>query len=216
MPTNNKTMTPDTRLLIAPACPHCGSVTETLTKLVKEGLIGRLEIINLAVRPEAAAEVGTRSVPWFKIGEFEFTGAHSEQEIRRWAEKAAQGEGWSAYYHDLIDNRQLDQAISSLHQHPERLGELIATLEDKDLPMVVKIGIGAVIEDFEDTEELKKCIPQLERLTRSGDPGTRADACHYLGLTGSSEVIPALENLLNDKNKHVQEIAEETITELNA
>jgi hypothetical protein len=207
-------MTPDTRLLIAPGCPHCGSVTEILTKLVKEGLIGRLEIINLAIRPEAAAEAGTRSVPWFRIGEFEFTGAHSEQEIRQWAEKAAQGQGWSAYYHDLIDNRELDQAISSLHQHPERLGALIATLSDKDLPMVVKIGVGAIIEDFEHSDVLKQCIPEFVELTRSDDPGTRADACHYLGLTGSSEVIPMLEGLLNDEDRHVREIAEETIEEL--
>jgi hypothetical protein len=208
-------MTPDTRLLIAPGCPHCGSVTEILTKLVKEGLIGRLEIINLSIRPEAAAEAGTRSVPWFRIGEFEFTGAHSEQEIRQWAEKAAQGDGWSAYYHDLIDNRELDQATSSLQQHPERLGELIATLEDKDLPMVVKIGIGAVIEEFEHSESLKQCIPELIELTRSEDPATRADACHYLGLTGSREVIPSLEGLLHDKDRHVREIAKETIEDLN-
>jgi hypothetical protein len=207
-------MTPDTRLLIAPGCPHCGSVTEILTKLVKEGLIGRLEIINLAIRPEAAAEAGTRSVPWFRIGEFEFTGAHSEQEIRQWAEKAAQGQGWSAYYHDLIDNRELDQAASSLHQHPERLGALIATLADKDLPMVVKIGIGAIIEDFEHSEALKKCIPELVELTRSDDPGIRADACHYLGLSGSPEVIPELELLLKDTDRHVREIAEETLAEL--
>jgi len=208
-------MTPDTRLLIALGCPHCSSVTEILTKLVKEGLIGRLEIINLSIRPEAAAEAGTRSVPWFRIGEFEFTGAHSEQEIRQWAEKAAQGQGWAAYYHDLIDNRELDQAISSLHQHPERLGELIATLSDKDLPMVVKIGVGAIIEDFEHSEALKHCIPELVELTRSEDPGTRADACHYLGLTGSREVIPTLEELLQDADRHVREIVQETLEDLN-
>lgn len=207
-------MTPDTRLLIAPGCPHCGSVTEILTKLVKEGLIGRLEIINLAIRPEAAAEAGTRSVPWFRIGEFEFTGAHSEQEIRQWAEKAAEGKGWSAYYHDLIDNRELDQAISSLQQHPERLGALITTLGDKDLPMVVKIGIGAIIEGFGHTEALTKCVPELVDLSRSEDPGTRADACHYLGLTGSLDAVPVLENLLDDTDRHVREIAEESLEEL--
>jgi glutaredoxin len=207
-------MTPDSRILIAPGCPHCGKVTEILTSLVKEGLIGRLEIINLSVRPEAAAEAGTRSVPWFRIGEFEFTGAHTEGDIRAWAEKAAQGHGWAAYYHDLIDNRELDQAIDSLQQNPDRLGELIQTLSDKELPMVVKIGIGAILEDFHDSEALRRCIPELMPLLQSDDPALRADACHYLGLTSSAEVIPAIEPLLKDKDPHVREIADETLEEL--
>jgi len=207
-------MTPDSRLLIAPGCPHCGKVTEILTHLVKEGLIGRLEIINLSVRPEAAAEAGTRSVPWFRIGEFEFTGAHTEGDIRAWAEKAAQGQGWAAYYHDLIDNRELDQAIESLQQNPDRLGELIQTLSDKELPMVVKIGIGAILEDFQGSEELRRYIPELTALLESDDPALRADACHYLGLTASGDVIPAIEALLEDADPHVREIAEETLEEL--
>ncbi len=202
--------------MIAPDCPHCGKVTEILTGLVKEGLIGRLEIINLSVRPEAAAEAGTRSVPWFRIGEFEFTGAHTEGEIRAWVEKASQGQGWAAYYHDLIDNRELGDAIQSLQQNPERLCELIQTLSDKDLPMIIKIGIGAILEDFENSGPLRRCIPELTELSQSNDPALRADACHYLGLTGTPELIPAIEALLKDADPHVREIAEETLEELKA
>jgi hypothetical protein len=182
--------------------------------MVKEGLIGQLEIINLSVRPEAAAESGTRSVPWFRIGEFEFTGAHSEGEIRQWVEKATQGQGWAAYYHDLIDNRELDEAIQSLQRNPERLCELIQTLSDKELPMVIKIGIGAILEDFEDSEPLRRCIPELTELSQSNDPALRADACHYLGLTAAPELIPTIKALLKDADPHVREIAEETLEEL--
>ena len=205
---------PDARILIAPGCPHCGSVTEILTGLVKEGLIGQLEIINLSVHPEAAAEAGTRSVPWFRIGEYSFTGAHSAGEIRSWAEKAAQGEGWTAYYHDLLDNRQLEETAASLKEHPDRLCPLIASLDDKELPMVVKIGIGALLEDFEGDEALVQCIPELQALTESEDPATRADACHYLGLTGSQQVISIVEKLSNDEDRHVREIVTDVLEEL--
>jgi hypothetical protein len=205
---------PDARLLIAPGCPHCGSVTEILTGLVKEGLIGQLDIINLSVHPEAAAEAGTRSVPWFRIGEYSFTGAHTASEIRAWAEKAASGEGWTAYYHDLLDNRQLEEAAASLKQHPDRLCSLIASLEDKDLPMVVKIGIGAVLEDFEGDASLVQCIPELTELTRSEDPATRADACHYLGLTGSEDILPLVRALVDDEDAHVREIASDVLEEI--
>jgi glutaredoxin len=207
-------MTPDARLLIAPGCPHCGSVTEILTGLVKEGLIGQLEIINLSVHPEAAAEAGTRSVPWFRIGEYSFTGAHTVSEIRSWAEKAAQGEGWTAYYHDLLDNRQLEEAAASLKENPDRLCSLIASLDDKDLPMVVKIGIGAVLEDFEGEPSLLACTAELEKLTESEDPTTRADACHYLGLTGSKDILAIIRKLADDEDQHVREIVSDVLEEL--
>ncbi|MDX1336025.1 MAG: HEAT repeat domain-containing protein, partial [Gammaproteobacteria bacterium] len=200
-------------LLIAPGCPHCGSVSEILSGLVKEGLVGKLEIINLAVHPEAAAEAGTRSVPWFKIGEYSFTGAHTEGEIRSWAEKAAQGEDWTAYYHGLLDNQQLKETSESLKQNPDRLCPLVASLDDKDLPLVVKIGIGAVLEDFEGDASLAECIPQLTELTRSEDPATRADACHYLGLTGSKEILPVISILLDDEAEQVREIAADVLDE---
>lgn len=207
-------MTPDARLLIAPGCPHCGSVSEILSSLVKEGLIGKLEIINLAIYPEAAAEAGTRSVPWFRIGEYSFTGAHTEGEIRSWAEKAAEGESWTAYYHDLLDNQQLAEASDSLKENPDRLCPLIASLDDKDLPLVVKIGIGAVLEDFEGAASLVECIPQLTELTRSEDPATRADACHYLGLTGSKEILPIISVLAEDEAEQVREIARDVLEEM--
>ena len=48
---------PGALLLIAPQCPHCPSVLESLTRLIKEGKIGRLEVVNLAEHPEMAEEL---------------------------------------------------------------------------------------------------------------------------------------------------------------
>jgi len=79
----------DTLLLIAPGCPHCQSVLHSLSELVKNGDIGRLEAVNIAVHPEAAQEVNTRTLPWMRLGNYELSGNYSLGELKGWAEKAA-------------------------------------------------------------------------------------------------------------------------------
>jgi glutaredoxin len=207
-------MTPDAKLLIAPGCPHCGSVLEHLSTLVKEGAIGQLEIINLASRPEAATEAGTRSVPWFRIGDMSFTGAHNLKEIRQWAEQAHKGQGRTAYYLDRLDNRELDAVEQALHGDPSDLCELIASLKDKDMPMVVKIGIGAVVESFAGHEALTGCLKTLEALSNSDDPGLRADIAHYLSFINMPESIAILQGMRSDADPNVQEIVEDSLQEL--
>ena len=49
---------PDALLLLAPGCPHCPAVLEGLGALVKDGALGTLEVVNIAVHPERAAATG--------------------------------------------------------------------------------------------------------------------------------------------------------------
>ena len=55
---------PDALLLIASGCPHCPTVLTGLTELVKHGLIGRLEVVNVGIHPERASALKARTVPW--------------------------------------------------------------------------------------------------------------------------------------------------------
>ena len=43
---------PAALLLLSPSCPHCAAVLEGLAALVKEGVVGRLQVVNVAVHPE--------------------------------------------------------------------------------------------------------------------------------------------------------------------
>jgi HEAT repeat protein len=76
--------------------------------------------------------------------------------------------------------------------------------------MGVKIGIGAMFEELADDGILWQLVPQLADLTEAGDAQTRADACHYLGLTGDPRATEAVKRLLEDENPEVREIAAET------
>jgi hypothetical protein len=58
--TDQSTVPPDALLLMAPGCAHCPVVLESLGRLLKDGRLGRLEVINVAAHPEAAVAAGTR------------------------------------------------------------------------------------------------------------------------------------------------------------
>ncbi len=83
-----KAHVPDAELLIASGCAHCPVVLSGLAELLKQGRIGRLDIINIAAHPELAEARNARSVPWIRIGPFELSGAHSAQELAVWVERA--------------------------------------------------------------------------------------------------------------------------------
>ena len=202
---------PDALLLIAPGCPHCPQVLESLGRLVKEGAIGILEVVNIAVRPERAAELGVRSVPWVRIGDFDLHGMHSHRELAEWAANARDDTGYARYYSHLIENQQLDRVVSLIRGHPTSLVELVGLLGDKDTPMGVRIGIGAALEDLQGGGLLDAIVPELVRLTGDPVPQTRADACHYLGLARGPEAAAAIRSLLDDADPEVREIAAESL-----
>ena len=207
---------PGAMLLIAPACPHCPSVLDSLGRLVKEGKLGRLEIINLAEHPEVAEELGVRSVPWTRIGSFEISGNQTYGDLRQWAEDARAGGGITNYYQHLLEEHQLDRVIELVRQQPGSLLDLVVLLASLETPMTVRIGIGAVLEDLAGTDLLDSIVPELIRLTRAEEPQIRADACHYLSLSENDLALEALRPLLEDENPDVREIAMESIAILEA
>ncbi len=201
---------PPALVLIATDCRHCQPVLDALTSLTKDGIIGHLEVINIALHPEKARELGVRSTPWTRIGLFELTGRYSEDELRRWATLASTGSGAGAYFTHLLENRNLDKVIDTIQKHPDSIGGLIDLLKGLDTPMAVRIGVGAAMEELQEHDLLLPAIPMLIELTMSDRPQIRADACHYLGLTGSAAAMPAVQSLLMDQDREVREIAAET------
>jgi hypothetical protein len=205
---------PDVLLLIAPGCAHCPIVLEGLSKLIKQGVIGRLEIVNVAKHPEIAREVGSRSVPWTRIGRFEFVGMLSHTDLARWSALATQEAGMAEYYEYLLDSGQLNRVMELVPRYPNSLHQLVSLLSKERLPMAARIGVGAVLEELQGSDLIDTIIPELTDLAYSPQPQTRIDACHYLGLTDSSDVIPTVQHLIKDDHPEVREIAIETLAML--
>ncbi len=212
--TNPDQTPPVALLLIAPGCPHCPGVLKALSELLKEGVIGTLEVVNIAAHPERAQALGVRTVPWTRIGPFELEGGHNISELRQWAERATDDSGISNYYSHLLENRKLERVVAAVKNKPESLENLLNLLPSEETPMAVRIGISAVMEELEGSESLTAALPRLVELTRSPDANIRGDACHYLGLTHNGDARSLLQSMLDDENPDVREIAQDALDAL--
>lgn len=210
------TPTPDAILLVTPECPHCPKIMEELSHLVKRGTLGQLHIINLAQHPQAAQQYGSRSVPWFRIGELDFQGAHSNEELRHWAGVANTDDGIRQYLIQTLKDGQLLQVETKIRAQPRWLPLLVSIIDDMEAPMQARIGVGAVFESLSGSDLLLGAIPALSALAHHDDHRVRGDACYYLGLTHSRDAITYLTACLQDKNADVQEIAHEALAMLPA
>ena len=121
---------PDALLFLTAQCPHCPTVLQGLGELVKKGLIGRLEVVNIALHPDVAAKYGVRTVPWTRLGEFELEGLHSPAELRHWAEQAAAADGLANYYAEQFKQGQLPRVAAAIGRYPHHLSALVQLAGD--------------------------------------------------------------------------------------
>lgn len=212
--TERPTGVPDALLLMAPGCPHCPVVLESLGRLLKEGALGRLEVVNVAAHPEAALAAGTRSVPWTRIGPFELDGLYGPGELASWARHATSGTGMGEYLTHLLEHRQLERAVATARRVPGALTALLGLAGSLETPMGLRIGISALVEELQGTAELRDALPALAGLASSPEAPIRADAAHFLGLCAVTAAQPALETLLADPDLEVRQIAAESLAML--
>ncbi|HYP68349.1 MAG TPA: thioredoxin family protein, partial [Thiobacillaceae bacterium] len=111
-------------LLLTGGCPHCPAMHQALTGLLKEGVIGRLEVINVAVHTEAAEERGVQSVPWTKIGPYEIQGVISPAELKRYAKGVDDEAVFDAYVLDLLKSGKRARFEALVKQEPQRIRAL--------------------------------------------------------------------------------------------
>lgn len=206
---------PVVTLLVGSGCSHCLGVLDAFGRLLKEGRVGRLEVINVTVHPEEARQRGARSVPWMEIGAFRLEGAHSYGELAAWVEKAGGDQDDKGYTQHLLETGRLDEAIAIAKESIDNRKGLLELLASADTPITVKIGIGAIVEELSEAGLLADILDDIVGLSRSESPHLRADACHFLGLTRSPAAIPRLREMLaQDENDDVREIAAESLAEI--
>jgi len=117
---------------------------------------------------------------------------------------------------DYMENGLLDNIIDMFkHDHSlyAYIGDLIT-----DERIRVRIGATALVESLrkEDPENAAKAIPYLLPLLKAETPVIRGDAAYLLGVIGNRDVVPFLNEIINDADANVRMIAEEAIKDIAA
>lgn len=198
-------------MLLGTHCPYCPTVLKGLGELVKSGAVGKLEAVNIELRPDIARTLGVRSVPWVRIGPFELEGLRSEKELRSWAEAAGTETGYASYLDELLSTGKIDRAIKLVQRNPDAIKALLVLFSNAGTQLNTRIGISAIIENLAGSELLQGIVDRLGELSRHDDPRIRGDAAHYLGLTGSTRAVTYLERLEDDAEADVKAVARESL-----
>ncbi|MFZ0106581.1 MAG: HEAT repeat domain-containing protein [Thiobacillus sp.] len=201
----------DALLLLSTHCPHCPAVLSALADLLKQGVIGRLEAVNLEQHPEVGQALGVRSVPWTRIGRIELAGVHSKAELAEWAAKADSEEGMADWFHTLLKQGQLPRVQALIEAEPGLLAAVLPIVGNVEASLNVRLGAGVLFEEFAGSDALRALLPRLGELSQHEDARVRADACHYLGLAGGRAAQPWLQARLADEDADVREIAAESL-----
>jgi hypothetical protein len=201
-------------LYIAPDCQHCPGMIKLTSEMLKSGKLSQLTIVNIALENNATQSQGIRSVPSLHIAGKLLTGVLTESEITQWLEKADSEDGLTEYYNHAFENGQLEEVIDDLDVKLAKLEHLLNMLCDLETPLTSRIAISAVFEHFEKNPALQHLIPSLCQKTNHDSESIRADVAHVLGLTGSKQAMPCLEQLARDTFKDVRETALEALEEI--
>jgi hypothetical protein len=196
-------------LILGTHCPHCPAVLQALSTMIKAGELGRLDVINLEQMPDIAQSLGVRSVPWVCVGPFELQGVRTLDELRGWALKAGTVEGMADYIAELIGEGKIERVTELVHKDSFVLDAVLHLLGDSDVKMNIRLGLGVVIEALQNTALLRQRVDELGTLSSHESAAIRADASHYLALTGAEGARSYLQARLEDADKDVREIAEE-------
>lgn len=206
--------TVDALLILSSSCPHCPSVLNHLSDLVKSGEIAQLTIINIDQQPLAAQKYSVRSVPWIKIGNQHLQGLQTLETLKQNIKWAKDKQSLSADFDFLLSDGQASKVTDYIIQDPSAINTILELLGDNGTVLSTRIGIGVIMEDFASSELLQSIIPQLGELSKHSNDIIRIDACHYLGLSKDPSVRPYLEACLHDTNADVREIAQDGLDEL--
>ena len=204
---------PDALLLMTGGCRHCPAMHQALTGLLKEGVIGRLEVINVAVHTEAAEERGVQSVPWTQIGPYEIQGVIQSAQLRHYAQGVDDETVFDSYVLDLLKTGKRARFEALVKQEPQRIHALARLMTHPQTSMAIRLGIGAVLEELQGTGLSQALVPELGALLGSDDGLLRADACHFLTLIGGEAVRPFMQACLNHADAEIREMAQEWLAE---
>lgn len=209
----NENSAPDALLLMTGGCPHCPAALQALTVLLKEGAIGRLQVINVAVHIEEAEARGVQSVPWIRIGPFEVEGAATPGKLRELAQGVNDDKIFDAWLLDLLKAGKRQKFEALVKQEPQRIHALARMMKNPEASMAIRLGIGAILEEFQGTGYSEPLVAELAELLASDDRLLRADACHFLTLIGTEAIRPHMLACVDDADPEIREMAEEWLAE---
>jgi len=198
-------------LLISPDCERSSQLLRGVTQLVQESALASMEVVNIVASPERARRIGLRSVPWLRLGEFEFAEVLSLDELRMWVKRLNSDDGTRFYLERELQSGSLLRLEKLISELPHWGVQLLVLLQQDDLSLPLRLSAEALMEALQGQEALTLLVPSLIEMLGSSKAEQRRDALRYLSLSGETKIIPLVRAALHDESEEVAEMAGECL-----
>ncbi len=204
---------PGIRVLVAAGCPHCPHAVRAAARLVAEGRVRRLHVVDVALFPAEAERLGITSVPVTLAEGLVLAGVRPVEELARELHTWGTPEWEERVLAAHLDEGRLEAAARRLERggaarafaalwgrssFSERLGLMLAA----------RTALERAPRALDDA--VAELVPHLEE----GEAGFRGDTADLLGSLRHPGARPALERLAADPDPELAEVAQEALERL--
>jgi len=204
---------PSAILLTLPGCAVCPQVRQLLQQLRREGLVHELQEFSLDQHPELAETHQVRSVPWYRIGDYDFSGLQNLQTLRDWALKAASAvDHQKDYWQELIQQGDLETLEHQVSSRAAARYWLWQNLLDPETELQTRLALSVVTEALiMDLNWLQSSRQELLQLANHPDLRLATDGIFYLSISADAALLAQLNDIASGNDSERAEIALEAL-----
>ena len=199
-------------LFVMPGCPICPQMERLFRQLQQEGELDELEIIDITRNPERASQLGIRSAPSYLVNGVLFSGLKQRSEIEQLLGQN-ESEKWRSLLGEELSEGGMQAAREAVLEHEAAREALFDLLDDPETPLVVRIGLSAIIEELAERGLLEAYQPRLLKLAQHEDERIALDGLYYLSMLHTPEAIQTLSRIAGDDAHPLQQQAKELLQE---
>lgn len=199
-------------LFVMQGCHACPQMERIFHDLKHKGEITELKVFDVNEYPRLAQQYNIRSVPHYMINGIAFSGLKSHTEILSLlhSEEEQNLQLWIA---EQLAEGQLSGVETRVIQQPQAREALVQLLEDIDTPLMVRIGLTAVIESLAEHGVFTDIESRFIELANHPQDRIAIDAIYYLQLLSSPATLEKLSEIAQIGRSELQQQAQELLLE---
>ncbi len=199
-------------LFVMPGCPICPQMERLFRQMKEEGQLDELDIVDISQHPERAQELGIRSAPSYLVNGVLFSGLKQRGEIEQLLQQNGSGK-WRSLLSEELAEGGMERAREAVLEQEAAREALFDLLDDPETPLVVRIGLSAIIEELAERGLLEAHEPRLLQLARHEDERIALDALYYLSMLHTPQATETLSRIAADENHPLRQQARELLEE---
>lgn len=201
------------QLFVMQGCQVCPQMERLFEQMHQQGEIDQLQVFDVRQYPELAQQYQVRTVPYYLINGVAFSGLKSRHDINQLLQQD-EVEKWQSLISDELSSGQLDSVEQLIREQPAARDAMISLLGLEDTPLVVRIGLSAVIETLAPGGLLLPYEDSFIEMSRHNEERIAIDALYYLSLLGTTRSLKALADISKKGSEILRQQAIELLEDI--